>query len=76
MARLLITLAVLTATHALAFKAGGWWLRWRALVHQMRAAEVATTGAHREAVLADYRARIRSIVRLPHLPRLTHRRHA
>ena len=76
MARLLLTLAVLAATHGLAFRAGGWYLRWRALVHQMRAAQTATTGAHRTAVLADYQRRIRAIVRLPHLPRFHARRSA
>ncbi|MEU1240076.1 hypothetical protein ABZ388_06925 [Micromonospora parva] len=68
MARLLIELAITF----LAFKAGGWWLKWRGLRHQMRAAQTAISNpAYLAEVLAGYRAQIRAIVRLPrlHLPR-------
>ncbi|MEU7972194.1 hypothetical protein AB0B48_09135 [Micromonospora sp. NPDC049089] len=66
MARLLLELALF----ALAFKAGGWWLRWRGLRHQMRAAAVAiSTPTYLAEVLAVYRQRLRDLVRLPRLPR-------
>ncbi|MFE9192027.1 hypothetical protein ACFYL6_20720 [Micromonospora sp. NPDC007208] len=68
---LLITVAALALTHVVAFKAGGWWLRWQGLRHQMRAAAVAiNTPAYLGQVLAVYRQRIRALVRLPRLPRL------
>lgn len=67
MARLLIEFALI----ALAFRAGGWWLRWRGLRHQMNAAAAAISNpAYLAEVLAGYRAQIRAIVRLPRLPRL------
>jgi hypothetical protein len=58
----------LAATHALCFAAGGWYLRYRALIHQMRAAQTAIHDRrHLADVLADYRQQLRRIVRLPHL---------
>ncbi|MFI6238374.1 hypothetical protein ACIBEF_00680 [Micromonospora sp. NPDC050795] len=68
---LLITIAVLALTHALAFRAGDWWRAWRGLRHQLRAAETAiSTPAYLAQVAAVYRQRIRDLVRLPRLPRV------
>lgn len=67
MVRLLIEFALI----ALAFRAGGWWLRYQGLRHQLRAAETAiSTPAYLRQVAAVYRQRIRDLVRLPRLPRL------
>ncbi|PWR10595.1 hypothetical protein DKT68_08530 [Micromonospora acroterricola] len=81
MATELILIAALAVTHALCFTAGGWYLRWRALRHQMRAAQTAiSTPQYLAEVLAVYRRRLYDIrpawLRGWHLPRLTHRRHA
>lgn len=75
MARLIVEFAIGT----LLFKAGGWWLRWRGLRHQMLAAQNAISDqAYLAQVLAGYRAQIRAIVRLPrlHLPHFHVRRSA
>ncbi|MEU7677913.1 hypothetical protein AB0C42_24235 [Micromonospora taraxaci] len=71
MGRLILAVAALALTHLVAFKAGGWWLRYQGLRHQLRAAHTAiSTPAYLAQVAAVYRQRIRTIVRLPHLPRL------
>ncbi|MDH6460153.1 hypothetical protein M2302_000304 [Micromonospora sp. A200] len=72
---LLIAVLILIVTHALAFRAGGWYLRWRGLRHQMRAAQIACTGQHREDVLADFRRQIRAILPRFHMPRFHARSH-
>ena len=62
MARLIVELAIV----ALAFRAGGWWLRWQGLRHQLRAAHTAISApTYLAQVAAVYRQRIRALVRLP-----------
>ncbi|MFC3504843.1 hypothetical protein ACFOOK_28280 [Micromonospora krabiensis] len=68
-----LIVAALLATHAITFKAGGWWLRWTAYRHQIAATRTAITDpTHRAAAIAWHR---RQLPRL-HLPHLTRRRAA